>query len=290
LFYYSGHGVQVNDINYLIPLGVTYAKVSKDAIALDDIFIALDSDLTGGNANLTKIVVLDACRDEKGNLSTGLARPDNAPTGTLIAYATAPDSPSSASGDNKRNSLYTEYLLKYLGTPGLGLNDLFTQVRSDVYEASAHIQVPWESTSTKSSFQFEPALRIESLEFNAPSPDDLVIVLLNDKPAIENWRDGKDPGWINVTASLHPGSNHLEVQVYNDRTYRNGLPWNPREGWHYTLKTRVAGVESESWSEGQDDGIDKAHWGALFTTLTGNVLVDPKTGKVTFSGVMKVPH
>jgi hypothetical protein len=294
LFYYSGHGLEAEDINYLIPVGLPQSDIVTKAPTLDDVFSALDNDRLGGNVDLTKIVILDACRDMKSKIGTGFTRPNTAPSGSIIAYATAPASSSSASGDNNRNSLYTEYLLNQIGIPGLGLEDLFGLVRNDVYKASSHFQIPWESSSTLSTFRFEPPLTIDKTELQAPDPDDLVVVSINGSPVIENWREGVPAAWIEVTDRLRPGTNSLTVQVYNDKTMSGNQPvWWPgakREGWHYTLNSKVSGAASGSWSDRQDDGVDDAHWGALFTTLSGSILVDGHTGKVTIRNVSKQPH
>jgi hypothetical protein len=294
LFYYSGHGLEANGVNYMIPLGIQQGDVATKAPKLDDIFSALDDDRLGGNVDLTKIIILDACRDLKGRIGSGLGRPDNAPNGSVIAYATAPASSSTASGDNQRNSLYTEYLLRQIGVPGLSLEELFNRVRNDVYRESSHLQIPWESSSTLTKFLFEPALKIEKTELEAPDPDDLVIVSINGSPVIENWRGAAQEAWIDVTGQLRPGANSLTVQVYNDKTMVGNQPtWWPgakREGWRYSLNLKLSGTDAGSWNDRQDDGVDDAHWGALFTTLTGMISVDAKTGKVAVSNILKLPH
>jgi len=94
LFFYSGHGVQVNGHNYLIP---TNAKLHNendaeyDCVRADRVLAKMENAGTK-----TSIVILDACRDNpferswrKGTKGTGLAFM-NAPSGSLIAYSTAP--------------------------------------------------------------------------------------------------------------------------------------------------------------------------------------------------------
>ena len=110
LFYYAGHGIQVNGSNYLIPLG---AKIKSElstrfeAIEVGDVLDAMEN-----AGNKLNFVILDACRNNpferrlRGQ-SRGLAAIDAA-AGTLIAYATAPGSVA-ADGDGA-NGLYTESL------------------------------------------------------------------------------------------------------------------------------------------------------------------------------------
>ena len=91
VFYYAGHGMQVEGRNYLIPVD---ARIESES---DVRFEALDVGRVLGKmedaGNDLNIVILDACRDNpfaRGFRSgqSGLARMD-APRGTLIAYATA---------------------------------------------------------------------------------------------------------------------------------------------------------------------------------------------------------
>ena len=102
------------------------------------------------------IVIMDACRDNpfaRGfrSISQGLAS-INAPTGTLIAYATAPG--SVANDGPGENGVYTGELIKAMVQPGLKIEDVFKQVRSAVREATGGRQVPWESSSLEGDFYF----------------------------------------------------------------------------------------------------------------------------------------
>ena len=99
--------------------------------------------------NDLNIIILDACRDNPyarsfRTLSRGLAQM-NAPTSTLIAYATAPG--KTASDGAGANGLYTSELLAAMRTPGLAIEDVFKQVRIKVREKSGGQQVPWEASS-----------------------------------------------------------------------------------------------------------------------------------------------
>jgi len=79
----------------------------------------------------------------------------DAPTGSLIAYATAPG--SVAADGQGRNGLYTEHLLRNLRTPGLPVTDLFMRVRMGVVAATGKKQVPWEASSLTGYFYFSGA-------------------------------------------------------------------------------------------------------------------------------------
>jgi len=109
------------------------------------------------------LVILDACRNNPFARSfrsgtRGLASID-APSGTLIAYATAPG--SVASDGSGANGLYTQEFLRHMRTPGLALEDVFKRVRVSVIEASDGRQTPWESSSLTGDFYFFPGDRAE---------------------------------------------------------------------------------------------------------------------------------
>jgi hypothetical protein len=151
-FYYAGHGVQVNGINYLI---ATDAKIEQENDvkynSVDANYVLAQLDAAGSKAN---IIVMDACRDNPfarsfRNYSRGLAMMDS-PTGTLIAYATQPGN-TAADGSGK-NGLYTTALLKYLEQSQLSLMNIFINVRNKVLIDSEKRQQPWESSSLTSDF------------------------------------------------------------------------------------------------------------------------------------------
>jgi formylglycine-generating enzyme required for sulfatase activity len=155
LFYYAGHGMQVNGRNYLIPVGariehekhVEYEGVDAGSVLSEMEFAR----------NRLNIVILDACRDNPFARSfrsgiQGLASL-NAPTGTLIGYATAPG--SVANDGPGENGTYTAELIKAIQKPGLRIEDVFKQVRSAVRESTQGKQIPWESSSLEGDFYFK---------------------------------------------------------------------------------------------------------------------------------------
>ncbi len=156
LFYYAGHGVQSKGFNYFIPVDAnlqTEAQVEFDCVRTDRL-LSLMEDAN----NTTNIIILDACRDNpferswrRSATGSGLAFMD-APSGSLIAYATAPG--RTASDGHGRNGLYTSALLKYLKEPGIGIEEMFKKVREEVSNQSDKQQIPWESTSLVGAFYF----------------------------------------------------------------------------------------------------------------------------------------
>jgi uncharacterized caspase-like protein len=154
LFFYAGHGMQVQGRNYIIP---TDAKLtSEQRIKLEAVDVEAVLDQMQGARSKVNVVILDACRNNPferrfRSASGGLAQ-INAPEGTLIAYATAPGRVA-ADGEGA-NGLYTTELLKALRAPGLKVEDVFKQVRINVARASNGAQTPWEASSLIGDFYF----------------------------------------------------------------------------------------------------------------------------------------
>ena len=76
----------------------------------------------------------------------------DAPTGSLLAYSTAPG--SVASDGSGRNGLYTQHLLEAIKTPGLPITEVFMRVRQGVVRETHQKQVPWEASSLIGQFYF----------------------------------------------------------------------------------------------------------------------------------------
>ena len=170
LFYYAGHAMQSNNINYLIPVnaGITsFSRMTTQALSINELLSALRQ-----AASRQNIIILDACRNnpfrpESTNaknreslitdkslleLPGGLA-PVEAPTGTLIAYSTEPG--NVASDGAGKNGTYTAALLKYI-TKAETAESLFKRVRKDVLAATDNRQTPWEHSSLIEQFYFIP--------------------------------------------------------------------------------------------------------------------------------------
>lgn len=157
LFYFAGHGVQMDGQNYLIPVDADMTsedQVKYNTLRLDDVLGTLDQ---GGTP--AKIVILDACRNnpfERGRgTGGGLAAVSTVAQGTLIAYATGPGRVA-LDGTEGGNGLYTTHLLRGMRTPGLPIEEVFKRTRASVAAASQGRQVPWESTSLTGDLTFLP--------------------------------------------------------------------------------------------------------------------------------------
>ncbi|WP_238705183.1 caspase family protein [Parasedimentitalea marina] len=154
LFYYAGHGVQSFGNNYLLPVDVSLS----DAADLDLVAVEAQSVLRqmASARNRTNIVILDACRNNPfSDISelndNGLAEM-KAPTGTFLAYATAPGSVALDGVD--KNSPFTKAVVEQILTPGQPIEQLFKQVRRSVLKQSNGMQTPWDASSLVSDFRF----------------------------------------------------------------------------------------------------------------------------------------
>jgi hypothetical protein len=152
LFYFAGHGVQLRGRNYLIPVDADIqgeTDVEDQGVDANLVLGVMDEAENGLN-----VVILDACRNNPfarsfRSVSNGLAQMD-APTGTLVAYATAPG--KVANDGAGRNGAYTAELLKQMQVQGLGIEELFKRVRANVKQRTNGTQVPWESSSLIGDF------------------------------------------------------------------------------------------------------------------------------------------
>lgn len=152
IFYFAGHGIQVQGVNYLVPIGARLSGESDARYECVDAGRVLGKMEEAGNE--LNIVILDACRNNPfassfRSVDHGLARMD-APTGSLVAYATAPN--SVASDGSGQNGLYTKHLLSNINTPGVPIEEVFKRVRIGVMGETGKKQVPWESSSLAGYF------------------------------------------------------------------------------------------------------------------------------------------
>jgi hypothetical protein len=153
LFYYAGHGNQVDGKNYLIPIDAKLEKEGDckfEAIPVD--FVVEEFERYPENTN---IVILDACRNNpfaawaRGG-EAGF-RAMNFTSGTIISFAT---SEGTTAADGKgANGLFTEELVKQMTIPQSILN-VFMNTRVQVRKLSNNQQVPTEWNKLNGDFFF----------------------------------------------------------------------------------------------------------------------------------------
>lgn len=198
LFYYAGHGVQSFGNNYLLPVDVALS----DAADLDLMAVEAQSVLRqmASARNRTNLVILDACRnnpfEDVADLNeSGLAEM-KAPTGTFLAYATAPG--SVALDGQGENSPFTQALVKHISLPGQPVEQVFKEVRREVLAQSGGQQTPWDTSSLVSDFMFVEA--VEAPILSAAEAEELQL-------------------WRSVSATRDPVQLMLFLRGYPDSIY-----------------------------------------------------------------------
>jgi hypothetical protein len=148
LFYYSGHGMQVQGVNWLVPVDAspTSAK-DMDFQMVDASLVLRQMEDAGTKLNM---VILDACRNNPFAIrgvraATGGLGEMAAPEGTLISYATQPGHVA-LDGDSG-DSPYTVALAKAIERPGSDVFHVFNEVGLVVKQGTAGAQQPWLATS-----------------------------------------------------------------------------------------------------------------------------------------------
>ncbi len=157
LFYFSGHGAQVDDRNYLIPnkARLSYREdLRTRAYAAQDMITRMEA--SGTRLNM---LFLDACRTNElpsassKSLTSGFASMQAA-SGMLISFASARNTVALDSG---AGSVYTNALLAHMATPGVSVLDMLTRVNGQVKRDTGGKQIPFMEVGLDGTFAFAPA-------------------------------------------------------------------------------------------------------------------------------------
>jgi len=233
LFYFAGHGMQINGENYLIPVRTHITSeidVEYAALAAGRVLGKMKDTATRVN-----IIILDACRDNPfkrsfRTTSKGLAQM-NAPTGSIIAYATAPG--DVAADGNGRNGLYTSQLMKHIQTPGISIERVFKLTRNDVIQSAEKMgfkQVPWEASSMTGDFYFASGTTmVEGSQVPAASRPSFGSLQVLSRPSgarisLNNVDKGIAPV---VIEALSPGSYQITGQLSGYQSLGKQVSVNP---------------------------------------------------------------
>ncbi len=205
IFYFSGHGMQVQGENYLLAVDSNLDTKVKEA-RLAEIFdgetlkqqkealikqeaernmvslsFALQYLERMGAENAVRVVILDCCRDNPIGtksllVSKGLTRVDP-PSGTLIAFA-AREGQTAGQTEIGNTSLYTRELIKQMRQPGVPLEKVFKQTRAAVVKITGYQQVPAEYSLLTGDMFFMPPGPV------APAPSTVVVTPVQDSPPV----------------------------------------------------------------------------------------------------------
>ena len=159
VFYFAGHGVQVNGTNYLIPVDTELQSptdVEYNTLCINWVLSTLANKRIG-----MKLIILDACRDNPftkswnlGNSSHGLASM-TAPPGSYIAFAAAPGAVAE-DRENLSNGVFTHFLKQEITKEGVPIDIIFTNAAKSVCEYTNHHQRPFRASDLTDLFYFIP--------------------------------------------------------------------------------------------------------------------------------------
>ena len=180
LFFYAGHGVQINERNYLVSTNARLDNefmVSAETIELNTVVRLMESKVP------VNLVFVDACRNNPltenlrknlaamkrtADLGRGLARIEPTTRDTLIAFAAAPG--QEAADGNDRNSPFTGALLKYIPKPDLEVSVMLKSVANDVRQVTRNAQRPQQLSDMTRTFYFAKSDAVAKAEPVAPAP------------------------------------------------------------------------------------------------------------------------
>lgn len=199
LFFYAGHGLQVDGRNYMIPTDMVLrseADLQLQAIDMNLVLAHMERDPR------VNIIMLDACRDNPfaqsmtRSLARGLAPMETRSVGSLVVYSTQPG--AVADDGVGRNSPFTSAFLKYANQPGLEIQQMLRRVRGEVISATDNRQVPWDHSSlTGDVFLIPPA---EGVDADAKAIQGLE--LSDSQVQLQVWNDAKRSGSVDVLRSF----------------------------------------------------------------------------------------
>lgn len=211
LFFYAGHGLQVKGINYL-PAVDAEIKTEEDlpfqSLNVNQVLEIMDDARTRLN-----LVFLDACRNNPysrrfRSTAGGLAK-INAPSGTLISFATRPG--SIAADGSGRNGIFTEHLLQEMDAPNVPIESVLKRVVSGVKRATDGAQEPWLEGSIEGEFYFVSAAKT--------APTAPATVLATAAP-VAPTRDAEDALWTAIERAPKLGDYQIYLQTYPEGRYK----------------------------------------------------------------------
>lgn len=216
LFYYAGHGVQIDGENYLVPVSANVEDPADIKYELISTGYVLDEMRNAGNR--LNIVILDACRNNPFGgrglraMTRGLAVMQ-APAGTIVSYATQPG--NTAADGTGRNSPFATALTASMRKAGLSVFETFNDVGLTVKATTGGQQQPWFDTSPiEGNFQFRPRsgaapeVPIAASGAEAARPADPTA---DERAFWESVRDSRSSAELNAYLTRYPNGIYRDV-------------------------------------------------------------------------------
>lgn len=158
-FFFSGHGLEIGGINYLLP--VDFRAVSAAQVKYKAVSAQMIADMLEGAGADPGIVVLDACRENPFKSIKGVSKGLGDMAAGLGMYIIFAADSGKIANDNPRgrNGLFTKHLLEALRQPGLTVEQIFKRVGKRVVEESKQLELlqePFMNFKAYEDFYFIP--------------------------------------------------------------------------------------------------------------------------------------
>jgi uncharacterized caspase-like protein len=292
VFFYAGHGIAVNNVNYLLPIDADL-KSEMDVKLGAAINVDLTLEQTMADAKV-KLVFLDACRDNpfaarirsakatrSVAVNSGLAEMKSG-EGTLIAFATGPGQ-TALDGDVGNHSPFTRALISNIAKPGVEIQQAMTKVRAQVNEETNKNQLPWGHTNLIGEVYLNQAA--PASDTPAASIETPVAVNTASAPAtameVEFWRSVKDsnkPEELNAYLSSYPNGAFKALAL--GRIAKLGDAGQPSATRNLTTPVDPDTFTKDSDQASEDQiGLDRSQRRDVQRRLTGLGFDTKATGK-----------
>ena len=166
VFFYSGHGVQMDNANFLLPVDI-HAPDSADRVRDESIPLQAVQDAMAERRAQFSLLIIDACRNDpfpkrsRAVATRGLAAALPANGQMVIFSAGANQEALDRLGDKDpvRNGVFTRVFLREMMSPGVTVRDVLLKVRQTVFDMAKsvnHTQVPAIYDQALGDFYFVP--------------------------------------------------------------------------------------------------------------------------------------
>lgn len=267
VFFYAGHGLQVNGTNYLVPVDANLASISDlefEAVRFDLLLLPMEQTAT------TAIIFLDACRDNplaeklsrsaktRSLLGRGLA-PIQSGAGLFIGFATQPDNVAAdGAGDN---SPFTTALLRYLVVPDLDVEMMMRKVRDEVISNTGRAQIPWSNSSLSSAgFVFNPTRSVQQpVEMAPAAPASLAPA--EGQLELEFWKSistSEDPALFDAYLRRYPRGTFSDIAAAKAKQLRKNKSASVNRSEGGPTKKKNSSSPKETGSQGGSTTKKKA--------------------------------
>jgi uncharacterized caspase-like protein len=292
VFFYAGHGIAVNNVNYLLPIDADL-KSEMDVKLGAAINVDLTLEQTMADAKV-KLVFLDACRDNpfaarirsakatrSVAVNSGLAEMKSG-EGTLIAFATGPGQ-TALDGDVGNHSPFTRALISNIAKPGVEIQQAMTKVRAQVNEETNKNQLPWGHTNLIGEVYLNQAA--PASDTPAASIEGPVAINTASAPAtameVEFWRSVKDsnkPEELNAYLTSYPNGAFKALAL--GRIAKLGDAGQPSATRNLTTPVDPDTFTKDSDQASEDQiGLDRSQRRDVQRRLTGLGFDTKATGK-----------